>query len=71
VYGLGWRYKKKKREVEMKALMVAVMAFVIAFAGYAAAEDLMEKDLKSSLTSTQRQAVMEIRSFLQPISEAI
>ena len=30
----------------MKGLIVAVMIFVIGFAGYAAAEDLMEKDLK-------------------------
>ena len=30
----------------MKGLMVAVMAFVIGFAGFAAADDLMEKDLK-------------------------
>jgi hypothetical protein len=32
--------------MEMKGLLVAVMVFVMGFAGYAAAEDLMEKDLK-------------------------
>ena len=36
---------KRRGRIEMKRLIVAVV-FVIGFAGYAAGEDLMEKEMK-------------------------
>jgi hypothetical protein len=44
-----WRksgYYKRRGRMEMKRLIAAVIVFVIGLAGFAAAEDLMEKDLK-------------------------
>jgi hypothetical protein len=42
----NFRYNKRRGRMEMKGLIVAVMVFVIGFAGFAAAEDVMVKDLK-------------------------
>jgi hypothetical protein len=39
-------YYKERGRMKMKALVIAVMVFLMGFAGYAGAEDVMEKDLK-------------------------